>query len=92
MEAQKNYDEQLWKKAEERVKFKRHFSSYVLVNLFLWLLWLFTDGRNNVGIPWPLWPMLGWGIGIASHYYKAYMTDYDAVQKEYEKLRGRQDS
>jgi hypothetical protein len=29
----------------------------------LWLIWLVT-GANY---PWPVWPMLGWGIGVAGH-------------------------
>jgi hypothetical protein len=31
---------------------------------------------------------LGWGIGLAFHFYGAYYGNkYDSVQKEYEKLK-----
>jgi hypothetical protein len=29
----------------------------------LWVIWLIT----GAGYPWPVWPMLGWGIGVAGH-------------------------
>lgn len=36
---------------------------YVLVNLVLIAIWAATGG----GYFWPLWPLLGWGIGLVSH-------------------------
>ena len=30
----------------------------------LWLVWLVT----GAGYPWPIWPMLGWGIGVVGHH------------------------
>ncbi|MBD0276577.1 MAG: 2TM domain-containing protein [Flavisolibacter sp.] len=55
-------DPQLWKLAEARASFKRHFSIYLIISLFFWALWFFTGGREYSygGIPWPVWPMLGW--------------------------------
>ena len=35
--------------------------TYLAVMALLWLIWLVT-GANY---PWPIWPMLGWGIGVA---------------------------
>ena len=29
----------------------------------LWTIWLVT----GAGYPWPIWPMLGWGVGVAGH-------------------------
>ena len=37
--------------------------TYLAVMALLWLIWLVT-GANY---PWPIWPMLGWGIGVAGH-------------------------
>jgi len=37
--------------------------TYLAVMVLLWLIWLVT-GANY---PWPVWPMLGWGIGVAGH-------------------------
>ena len=87
METQ-NRDERLWKKAAERVKFKRHLFSYVIVNAFLWGVWWLGHGNNFFGFPWPLWCTLGWGIGIAFEYYGAYIEDKDSgIEREYEKLK-----
>lgn len=91
MENEKN--EQLWKIAKKRVAFKRHLATYIVINTFLWLLWYFTDHReadNEAGIPWPIFPMLGWGIGVMFSYLGAYVfIKHDAIEKEYEKLRGK---
>lgn len=83
-------DELLWKQARRRVAFKRQLAAYIIVNSFFWALFFFsgTDKVYSGKIPWPIWPMLGWGIGIAFSYYKAYMADEpNAVEKEYEKLK-----
>jgi Domain of unknown function (DUF1707)/2TM domain len=35
--------------------------TYLAVIALLWVIWLVT----GAGYPWPVWPMLGWGIGVA---------------------------
>ncbi len=81
-----NKDEQLWKIAVKRAAFKRHLGVYLIMNAFFWLLWLWS-GHDYGGPPWPIWPMLGWGIGIAFNYFEAYHGDKQTVaEKEYEKL------
>jgi hypothetical protein len=45
-------------------EFQAHFTSYVLVMLLLVAIWFLTTPG---GYFWPIWPMLGWGIGVASH-------------------------
>jgi class 3 adenylate cyclase len=40
-----------------------HFTIYALVNLMLIGIWAASGG----GYFWPIWPMLGWGIGVAMH-------------------------
>lgn len=81
-------DPKLWQRAQRRASFKTHFATYVIINIFLWLLWFFGGGRTgSSGLPWPAWPALGWGIGLAFHYLGAYGTAYpNNVEKEYEKL------
>ncbi len=81
-------DPQLWKIAQARASFQSHFRIYLVMCLFFWVLWFFT-GRND-GInewPWPVWPMVGWGIGVAFHYIGAYVTPQnDPAEREYQKL------
>jgi hypothetical protein len=92
-----NKDEQLWRIAKKRAGFKKHLASYVIINGFLWAVWLFTRGSNDFqdmnegGLPWPMWCTLGWGFGLAFSYYNAYMDNRDAdIQKEYQKLKDRE--
>ncbi len=80
-------DPELWKIAQKRASFKRHLSTYIIVNCFFWLLWFFTDNDWHGSAPWPVWPMLGWGIGLAFNYYDAYGDKSTSVDKEYEKLK-----
>ena len=42
---------------------KIHATFYVLVNLLLVGIWAASGG----GYFWPIWPILGWGIGLAGH-------------------------
>ena len=40
-----------------------HFTTYLLVNLMLIGIWAASGG----GYFWPIWPILGWGIGVGCH-------------------------
>lgn len=81
-------DPYLWRKAQMRAAFKAHALSYVLVNLFLIGVWLFTGPNEGRDVYfWPVWPLLGWGIGLASHGFAAYSSGAEnAVEREYRKL------
>jgi len=80
-------DPQLWDMAQRRASFKTHFATYIIINVFLWAIWFFTGGTTHGNFPWPIWPTLGWGIGVAFHYVGAYVTPRsNSVNKEYEKL------
>jgi len=88
-DANEERDEYLWQLAQKRASFKRHIVIYLLVISFLWILWL-LNGAHTYGarVPWPVWPMFGWGIGIVSHYMSAYYnTGRNSVQQEYDKLK-----
>ncbi len=87
-------DPQLWHLARRRASFKSHFAIYLILSVFFWLLWYFTgSSRNNSLLPWPVWPMLGWGIGVAFHYIGAYVSPRtNATQREYDKLKKEQQS
>lgn len=84
-------EQELWKIAKKRVSFKRHLATYIIINSFLWALWYFTDhNEESAGVPWPIFPMLGWGIGLMFNFLGAYVfVKHDAVQREYDKLKGK---
>jgi hypothetical protein len=89
-------DEKLWRIARQRASFRRNLYSYIVVILFLWAIWWFTGSRRYLetgsrNIPWPSWVMLGWGVGLAMQYFKAYHGNKeDLTDQEYEKLKKQQ--
>ncbi|MES2515128.1 MAG: 2TM domain-containing protein [Bacteroidota bacterium] len=90
METQR--EQELWKLAKKRVGFKRHLATYIVINGMFWLLWYFTDHRDgeSAGVPWPVFPMIGWGIGLVFSFLNAYVfSKHDSVEKEYEKLKNK---
>ena len=89
METEK--DKELWKIARKRVGFKRHLFTYLIVNAFLWCLWLMGNKNGHTTIPWPLWSTVGWGIGLGFDYVNSYLLNRnDSVEKEYTKLKEKQ--
>ena len=83
-------EDQLWRMARKRADFKKNLFSYLIICTFLWVVWWFTIGRisGRHGYPWPVWVMLGWGIGLAFQYFSAYNgSRKDLAQQEYEKLK-----
>jgi len=92
--------DELREKAEKRVNQKMallsHIGSYVIVNGFLVLIWALTGA--DTGNFWPVWVMIGWGIGLAFHIF-GYMTGKRSeamrekmLQKEMEKVKREQGS
>ncbi len=82
-------DEDLRARALERLKAKREFSAhvlaYVLVNAFLIVIWAVTDS----GFFWPIFPILGWGIGLAFHAWDVFRSgpSEDQIRREIDRLR-----
>ncbi len=52
---------------KEKKYFKIHFASYLVINGILVIINL-TFSPDKL---WVIWPLLGWGTGIISHYLKA---------------------
>ena len=69
-----------------------HLLAYVLVNLFLNGIWFLTDAG---GFYWPMFPLLGWGIGVAFHIWDVYApqnpTEQD-IREEMDRIGGRVES
>lgn len=87
-------DEQLWKVAKKRAGFKTSLTLYIVINIFLWLIWFFTNNERDDwnGIPWPVWVMAGWGLGIIMQYLDAYRGDKQTMaEREYKKLRDKRE-
>lgn len=85
-------DEKLWQLAKRRADFQDSLISFMVISTICWAIWYFTAGRRgvNTGMPWPLWVMLGLGIGLVLKFIRAYKTDKDTMtEREYEKLKNK---
>jgi len=77
-------DEQLWQQAKACADFKIHLATYFIINGMLWIIWLVTGGIH--AYLWPIWPTVGWGIGVVFNYLAVYKFG-SMAEKEYEKLK-----
>ena len=85
-------DDELRERAVQRLNkradFRGHVLVYVLVNAFLVVIWAVT----GAGFFWPIFPILAWGIGVVGNAWDVYRRDdlsEDRVQREMDRLRGR---
>lgn len=69
----------------KRREFAAHLAAYVLVNVLVVAIWAFT----GAGFFWPVFPILGWGIGVFFHGWDTYSEPLseDRIDREVERLR-----
>jgi hypothetical protein len=67
----------------QRQSFWSHLASYLIVNAFLFGIDVVSDGR----LEWAIYPLLGWGIGLAFHAVGVFATKGEDFQKEFEEWR-----
>lgn len=83
-------NEELWMKAKRRAGFKRHFITYIVVNIMLWTIWVITSGKRLSeigGLPWPAYSTIFWGIGVFMNYLNVYVFyRNNLAEREYLKL------
>ena len=66
-----------------------HLLAFVLVNLFLSGIWLWT---NPGGFYWPMFALFGWGIGVALHVWDVYASQTppeDRIRREMDRISRR---
>jgi hypothetical protein len=85
-------DAELRERAVKQLKkvrdFRTHVVVYVLVNAFLVVIWATTSS----GFFWPIFPLGGWGIGLAMNAWDVYVSEdfaEDRIQREMQRLRRR---
>ena len=75
------------RRADMKLAFRSHLMAYVIVNAGLVMINLITSSDYF----WAIWPMLGWGIGLAAHGVTVYMDGEGMrdrmIEQELEKLR-----
>jgi len=72
------------KRLKEKREFWQHVAIYVLVNALLVAVWAVTNNGSHF---WPMWPLLGWGIGLGFHAWETFQKPIseEAIRKEMEK-------
>lgn len=82
-------DDELRQRAIAKLKAKREFGAhvlaFVLVNAFLVVIWAVT----GAGFFWPVFPILGWGIGLAFHAWDVYGREpsEEKIRREMDRMR-----
>lgn len=87
-------DDQLHTEAVQRLEKKRefriHLSVFVVINALLWLIWGLVYAYTGHSFPWPVFPLVGWGIGLGFHAYEAYYRrpfSQTQIEREAARLR-----
>ena len=90
MEVGAGSEQELREQAIQRLKKKRDFKTHVLVyvavNAFLVVIWAVT----SAGFFWPIFPILGWGIGVLANAWDVYgrkPISEEEIRREADRLR-----
>lgn len=79
-------EQQIIEKAKRRLGFKVHFIIFLLLLPVNWIIWLLTDTTYI----WPVWPTLGWGLGVLFHWLGVFHADkFLSLDKEVNRLMKR---
>ena len=70
------------KRYEARGALIQHAISYLLTNIVLWAIWLFTIAS----FPWPFFVTGFWGIGLLSHFVDYHNKHGKGAQKRQEEI------
>lgn len=61
--------------------FQAHAGAYLMINTVFVLIW----ARNRRGFFWPVYPLVGWGLGLSFQHFSAVLrgqiTDEDVRRK-----------
>jgi hypothetical protein len=60
------------KRLKKRRDFRGHLLIYTLVNAFLVVIWAVTSPG---GFFWPIFPIVGWGIGVIMNAWDVYFAE-----------------
>ena len=70
---------------KQKSEFMTHLFVYLVVNAFIVVIWLAT----GAGFFWPIFPILGWGIGLVFHAWDVYWRkpiSEEQIRREMERL------
>jgi hypothetical protein len=69
----------------KRREFTAHVLAYVMVNATLVMVWALT----GASFFWPIFPLMGWGIGLVFHAWDVYRAEpsEDDIRREIARIR-----
>ncbi len=79
------------KRIKEKNSFKIHLFIYLVINAMFVVMWGISHSAITVspGLPttyfWPIFPIVGWGVGLAIHGYNVYRGNHyteEQIQRE----------
>ena len=53
---------------KDKRDFRNHLAIYLVVNAMLVVIW----AASGAGYFWPIWPIAGWGVGLAFNAFAVY--------------------
>lgn len=65
-----------YKRAEQRVKELKSFYSHLVIYVVVMVILFIVDLQDR-GNWWFYWPLMGWGIAVISHAFKALGTGWE---------------
>jgi hypothetical protein len=74
---------------KKKQDFRGHLLAFILVNGFLWVIWGVVYAFGGPVFPWPIFPLLGWGIGLTFHAWDAFGRkpfSEEEIQREAQRL------
>jgi hypothetical protein len=83
------------RRIKARSEFRGHLLVYAGVNTMLAVIWLVTALSAGSWFPWFVFPLTGWGIGVAAHAWTVYGSPsrpltHEAIMQEIERMRREQ--
>ena len=73
--------------------FRGHIVAFLIVLGAFWVVWAVMAVQLDAWFPWPVFPTVGWGIGLALHAWSVYgpaipPDDQESIQREERRLAG----
>lgn len=73
-------------RVKAKVGFYQHLTSFLLVNGMLIGIYLLSSlAAGALYYPWFIWPLLGWGIGLAFHFMSVFV--FGSVSSPYNRQK-----
>lgn len=81
---------QLRQDAIHRIRARQHFYVHLVFFLAMGTFFVALWARSGAPMFWPIWPLLGWGVGLVSHashvYRWARPISEERIQREIDRV------